>query len=100
VADRFDAETKHEEVHVARVRAKLHVFGLGSLIATHPSGGYFLDADASLVIQNSPIVQNIPPAGGLCSQQYLDSYLRIGNVEDTESKATSGTGDTDAISTK
>lgn len=31
-------------VHVARVRAKLDRFGLGRMLATHPDGGYYLDA--------------------------------------------------------
>jgi two-component system OmpR family response regulator len=31
-------------VHVARVRAKLEPFGLARMLATHPDGGYFLDA--------------------------------------------------------
>ena len=47
----FEPESNSVAVHVARVRAKLEPFGLARLIATHPDGGYFLDA---------------PPAGGLC----------------------------------
>lgn len=31
-------------VHVARVRSKLDQFGLGRILATHPDGGYYLDA--------------------------------------------------------
>lgn len=40
----FAPETNSLAVHVARVRAKLAPFGLARLIATHPDGGYFLDA--------------------------------------------------------
>lgn len=40
----FEPETNSLAVHVARVRAKLEPFGLAGLIATHPDGGYFLDA--------------------------------------------------------
>lgn len=40
----FEPETNSVAVHVARVRAKLEFFGLARLIATHPDGGYFLDA--------------------------------------------------------
>lgn len=40
----FEPETNSVAVHVARVRAKLEPFGLSRLIATHPDGGYFLDA--------------------------------------------------------
>jgi DNA-binding response OmpR family regulator len=40
----FEPETNSLAVHVARVRAKLEPFGLARLIATHPDGGYFLDA--------------------------------------------------------
>lgn len=40
----FEPETNSVAVHVARVRAKLEPFGLVRLIATHPDGGYFLDA--------------------------------------------------------
>jgi DNA-binding response OmpR family regulator len=43
---RIDREpgTNSLAVHVARVRAKLDQFGLGRLVATHPEGGYYLDA--------------------------------------------------------
>jgi len=40
----FEPETNSVAVHVARVRAKLEHFGLARLIATHPEGGYYLDA--------------------------------------------------------
>lgn len=40
----FEPETNSVAVHVARVRAKLEHFGLAHLIATHPEGGYYLDA--------------------------------------------------------
>lgn len=39
----FEPETNSVAVHVARVRAKLQPFGLGSILATHPDGGYYLD---------------------------------------------------------
>lgn len=47
----YDPETNRVEVHVARVRAKLHIFGLAWLIATDPAGGYRLDADADAIMQ-------------------------------------------------
>lgn len=37
-------ETNSLAVHVARVRAKLDVFGLAHMLVTHPQGGYYLDA--------------------------------------------------------
>lgn len=40
----FEPETNSLAVHVARVRAKLEPFGLARIVATHPEGGYFLDA--------------------------------------------------------
>lgn len=40
----FEPETNSLAVHVARVRAKLEPFGLARILATHPDGGYFLDA--------------------------------------------------------
>ncbi|MEL6414846.1 MAG: winged helix-turn-helix domain-containing protein [Pseudomonadota bacterium] len=40
----FDPETNSVAVHVARIRAKLQPLGLARLIATHPDGGYYLDA--------------------------------------------------------
>lgn len=42
----FEPETNSVAVHVARVRAKLEPFGLASLIATHPDGGYLVDPPA------------------------------------------------------
>lgn len=39
----FEPETNSVAVHVARVRAKLHLFGLSHILATHPDGGYLLD---------------------------------------------------------
>lgn len=39
----IEPETNSVAVHVARVRAKLDLFGLSRLIATHPQGGYFLN---------------------------------------------------------
>ena len=40
----YEPETNSVAVHVARVRAKLAPFGLSRILATHPEGGYFLDA--------------------------------------------------------
>ena len=40
----YEPETNSLTVHVARVRAKLEPFGLARIVATHPAGGYFLDA--------------------------------------------------------
>ena len=40
----FEPETNSVAVHVARVRAKLQPFGLSRILATHPEGGYYLDA--------------------------------------------------------
>ena len=40
----FEPETNSLAVHVARVRAKLEPFGLARMLATHPDGGYYLDA--------------------------------------------------------
>lgn len=40
----FEPETNSVAVHVARVRSKLAIFGLAGILATHPDGGYFLDA--------------------------------------------------------
>ena len=39
-----DPGTNSLAVHVARIRTKLDQFGLGKMVATHPEGGYFLDA--------------------------------------------------------
>ena len=39
----FEPETNSVAVHVARVRSKLEPYGLASLLATHPEGGYFVD---------------------------------------------------------
>lgn len=78
-----DPETNRVEVHVARVRAKLHVFGLSWLIATDPAGGYLLDADAGAIMQD----ESRDP------QHFLDSYLRISNDDDLNAN----TGVADAI---
>ena len=40
----FEPETNSVAVHVARVRGKLDDFGLADILATHPGGGYFIDA--------------------------------------------------------
>jgi DNA-binding response OmpR family regulator len=54
----FEPETNSLAVHVARVRAKLDTFGLSRLIATHPEGGYFLNAppmdDAYYIVSTVP----------------------------------------------
>lgn len=42
----FEPETNSVAVHVARVRSKLDPFGLAPILATHPEGGYYLDAPA------------------------------------------------------
>ncbi len=42
----FAPETNSVAVHVARVRAKLERFGLAHILATHPDGGYYLNAPA------------------------------------------------------
>ena len=39
----FEPETNSVAVHVARVRAKLELFGLAGILATHPDGGYLPD---------------------------------------------------------
>ena len=39
-----DPETNSVAVHVARIRNKLGAFGLAELLATHPDGGYFINA--------------------------------------------------------
>ncbi|MXP15630.1 hypothetical protein GRI44_12805 [Altererythrobacter confluentis] len=66
----YDPETNRVEVHVARLRAKLHVFSASWLIVTVPAG-YLLDAAAYPVLRTDDC-----PA---TPQQYLDSYLRLGN---------------------
>ncbi len=73
-------QTNRVEVHVARVRAKLQVFGLSWLIATDPAGGYLLDADAGAMMQG-PVMKDgaAMPDDGRAPQLYLDSYRRIGN---------------------
>ncbi|BDI61947.1 winged helix-turn-helix domain-containing protein [Qipengyuania nanhaisediminis] len=43
----FEPETNSVAVHVARVRSKLDPFGLAAMLATHPEGGYYLDAPPS-----------------------------------------------------
>ena len=42
---KYEPGTNLVEVHVARLRAKLHTHRLGWLIATHPDGGYQLVLD-------------------------------------------------------
>ena len=43
VQDQIDATVKDG---IARVRSKLEAVGLSAILATHPEGGYFLDAPA------------------------------------------------------
>ncbi len=38
-----EPETNSVAVHVARVRSKLEPFGLSTILATHPDGGYYLN---------------------------------------------------------
>jgi two-component system, OmpR family, response regulator len=71
----FEPETNTLEVHVFRLRRKLGVFGLATLIATDPAGGYRLEADVA------PIV----PAASV--REALDSPRRIGNGALQESSA-------------
>lgn len=40
----YDPETNSVAVHVARIRSKLGTFGMADLLATHPDGGYFINA--------------------------------------------------------
>lgn len=40
----YEPETNSLAVHVARIRAKLQPFGLAHILATHPEGGYYLEA--------------------------------------------------------
>lgn len=87
-----DPETNRVEVHVVRVRAKFHVYGLSWLIATDPAGGYLLDAGAAAILKGGALMQD----EGRDPQQYLDSYLRIGNDETLNAR----TGVADAISTE
>lgn len=87
-----DPEANRVEVHVARFRVKLHVFGLSWLVATDPAGGYLLDADAGAMLKGGALTQD----EGRDPQQYLDSYLRIGNDETLNTR----TGVADAISTE
>ena len=39
-----EPNTNSVAVHVARIRSKLEPFGLAHMLATHPAGGYLLDA--------------------------------------------------------
>ena len=43
----YEPETNSLAVHVARVRAKLSAFGMADILATHPEGGYLLDAPST-----------------------------------------------------
>ncbi len=40
----FEPHTNSVAVHVARVRAKLGLFGLAEILVTDPKGGYYVDA--------------------------------------------------------
>ena len=63
------------EVTISRIRSKLHPFNLAWMIDTEPDGGYrLLDA----MIPDAP-----KNAAG--RDEALDSYLRIGNVDQTDS---------------
>lgn len=39
-----EPESNSVAAQIARVRAKLAAFGLAGMVATHPDGGYYLDA--------------------------------------------------------
>ena len=41
---KLEPGTNSLAVHVARIRSKLDPFGLAHMLATHPEGGYFLQA--------------------------------------------------------
>ncbi|MDC0886674.1 winged helix-turn-helix domain-containing protein [Altererythrobacter sp.] len=62
-----DPETNRLEVHVARLRAKLHLHRLAGLVVTDPAGGYRLEAEVTW-----PQAAAKPAA-----DKGLDSYLRI-----------------------
>lgn len=40
----YEPETNSVAVHVARIRSKLEPLGLAGILATHPDGGYFINA--------------------------------------------------------
>jgi DNA-binding winged helix-turn-helix (wHTH) protein len=85
-------ETNRVEVHISRIRSKLHVFKLSWLVVTNPTGGYCLEADVEADGQPDP------PASqqGVDDMQALDSYLRAGN----DSNTSNPTGEAHAISGK
>ena len=62
------SESNRVEVHISRIRAKLHVHRLSWLVETDPAGGYRLSSEA---VQPKPALET------------LDSYLIIGNDGET-----------------
>lgn len=42
-----EPETNSVAVHVARIRSKLEPLGLAGILATHPDGGYYINAPES-----------------------------------------------------
>ncbi|KEO88665.1 hypothetical protein EH31_16035 [Erythrobacter longus] len=40
----YEPDTNSVAVHVARIRSKLEPLGLAGILATHPDGGYYLNA--------------------------------------------------------
>lgn len=40
----YEPETNSVAVHVARIRGKLEPLGLAGILATHPDGGYYVNA--------------------------------------------------------
>jgi len=40
----YEPDTNSVAVHVARIRGKLEPLGLAGILATHPDGGYFINA--------------------------------------------------------
>ncbi|GAA4043737.1 winged helix-turn-helix domain-containing protein [Parerythrobacter jejuensis] len=77
-----DPETNRLEVHVARLRAKLHDYRLAGIIVTDPAGGYRLESEVTWPGHSTTSFQD----------EGLDSYLRIGN---DPAKADSGDGTDD-----
>jgi len=63
------AGSKTVEVHICRLRTKLGRFGTAWIVATHPDGGYFLDAEAGT---------SLTSFRGSDGDE-LDSYVRIGD---------------------
>ena len=40
----YEPDTNSVAVHVARIRSKLEPLGLAGILATHPDGGYYINA--------------------------------------------------------